>query len=136
MIMSNREQQLLKAMGIQCWDLVHPERLQGYQPEKVSIASECKLLLVCDNYPTPNEVVLFERVLKSFNVKLEQARHVLPHDLANLDLSSVEWIWFSGCESPTIEGIKILKSPVLSEVEGHTQHRRDLWQQICSYGNS
>ncbi len=131
--MSNREQQFLQAMGIQSWELVHPERLQGYQPNKMAIDSRCKLLLVCSSYPTASEVVLFERVLKSFNVTLEQAQYVMPHNLTNLDLSSVEWIWFSGCESHTIEGVKILHSPVLSEVEGHTQHRRDLWQQICSY---
>ncbi len=46
----------------------------------------------------------------------------------------MKWIWFSGCDSQAIEGVNTLKSPALSEVEGHTQHRRDLWQQICSYG--
>ncbi|QSA19763.1 DNA polymerase III subunit psi, partial [Vibrio furnissii] len=30
--MSDRQQHYLHAMGIQSWDLVHPERLQGYQP--------------------------------------------------------------------------------------------------------
>ncbi len=132
--MSNREQQLLKAMGIQSWELTHPERLQGYQLEQVKLDPECKLLLVCSNYPTASEIALFERVLKSFHVKLEQAQHVLPHNLNSLNLSSVEWIWFSGCDSHAIEGVKTLQSPALSEVEGHTQHRRDLWQQICSYG--
>lgn len=131
--MSNREQQFLQAMGIQSWELTHPERLQGYQAKKNMIDNRCKLLLVSASYPTASEVALFERVLKSFNVTLEQAQHVFPHNLANLDLSSVEWVWFSGCESHTIEGVKTLQSPVLSEVEGHTQHRRDLWQQICSY---
>ncbi len=134
--MSNREQQLLKAMGIQSWELTHPERLQGYQLEQVTLEPECKLLLVVSNYPTASEIALFERVLKSFHVKLEQAQHVLPHNLNSLNLSSVEWIWFSGCDSQAIEGVKTLRSPALSEVEGHTQHRRDLWQQICSYGNN
>ncbi len=134
--MSNREQQLLKAMGIQSWELTHPERLQGYQPEQVKLDPECKLLLVCSNYPTASEIALFERVLKSFHVKLEQAQHVLPRNLNSLNLSSVEWIWFSGCDSQAIKGVKTLQSPALSEVEGHTQHRRDLWQQICSYGNN
>ncbi len=134
--MSNREQQYLQAMGIQCWELTHPELLQGYQPEKTELDKECKLLLVSSRYPTTDEIVLFERVLKSFHVKLEQAQHVLPHNLANLNLSSVEWIWFSGCESQIIDGVKTLQSPELSDVEGHTQHRRDLWQQICSYGTN
>lgn len=133
MIMLNREQQLLHAMGIQSWELTHPERLQGYQPTKVTLDNECTLLLVCPNFPAANEIALFEKVLKSFNVKLEQAQHVLPNNLANIDLSPVEWVWFSGCESQTFSGVKTLTSPLLSEVEGHTQHRRDLWQQICSY---
>lgn len=131
--MSNREQQFLQAMGIQSWELTHPERLQGYQAQKTTIDGRCKLLLISASYPTATEVVLFERVLKSFHVTLEQAQHAFPHNLANLDLSSVEWVWFAGCECHTIEGVKTLQSPVLSEVEGHTQHRRDLWQQICSY---
>ena len=28
---------------------------------------------------------------------------------------------------------KVLNSPLLSEIDGNVQHRRDLWQQICSY---
>ncbi len=91
--MPTQEQQYLQAMGIQSWELTHPERLQGYQLEQVTLDPECKLLLVCSNYPTASEIALFERVLKSFHVTLEQAQYVLPHNLNRLDLSSVEWIW-------------------------------------------
>lgn len=131
--MPNQEQQYLQAMGIQSWELVHPERLQGYQASKVGLDKECKLLLVSENYPTPSEVTLFERVLKSFNVDLQQAQHVHLYNLASVDLSSLEWIWFAGCDDASISGIKKLHTPPLSEVDGNTQHRRDLWQQICSY---
>lgn len=131
--MPNHEQQYLHAMGIQSWDLIHPERLQGYQPAKAALDTECKLLLVSEHYPTASEVTLFERVLKSFNVELPQAQYANLHSLANIDLSTVEWIWFAGCDDESISGIKILRTPFLAEVDGNTQHRRDLWQQICSY---
>ncbi len=131
--MSNHEQQYLHAMGIQSWDLIHPERLQGYQPAKAALDTECKLLLVSDHYPTASEVALFERVLKSFNVELQQSQYANLHNLANIDLSTLEWIWFAGCDDESISGIKKLRTPPLSDVDGNTQHRRDLWQQICSY---
>ncbi|MFV0450354.1 MAG: DNA polymerase III subunit psi [Vibrio sp.] len=131
--MPNQEQQYLQAMGIQSWDLIHPERLQGYQPEKTALDNNCKLLLVSESYPTSSEVVLFEKVLKSFNVELQQAQHVNLHNLANIELSTLEWIWFAGCDDQSISDIKILRTPFLSEVDGNTQHRRNLWQQICSY---
>ncbi|WP_165312169.1 DNA polymerase III subunit psi [Vibrio ziniensis] len=131
--MPNHEQQYLQAMGIQSWDLIHPERLQGYQPKKAALDTECKLLLVSTNYPTASEAALFERVLKSFNVELQQSQYASLHNLANIDLSTLEWIWFAGCDDEINSNIKKLHTPLLSDVDGNTQHRRDLWQQICSY---
>ncbi len=131
--MSNQQQQYLKEMGIQTWELIHPERLAGYQSQKEILDSACKLLLVSSDFPTSAEITLFEKVLKSFHVKLDQAQYVSQNNLPNLDISSVEWIWYAGCDGETPSGIKVLHTPLLSEIDGNTQHRRDLWQQICSY---
>ncbi len=131
--MPNQEQQYLQAMGIQSWELVHPERLQGYQPSKVTLDSSCKLLLVSASFPTADEIVLFERVLKSFKVKLDQTQYVHIDHLASIELASLEWIWYAGCDGDVISGVNKLQTPLLSDIDGNTQHRRDLWQQICSY---
>lgn len=128
------QQHYLQAMGIQSWQLTHPERLAGYQSAPQPLEADCSLLLVCDAFPEPDEITLFERVIKSFGVSLAQARHVYPHQLTLLDLSVLEWIWFAGCDSQVQTAAKRLQSPVLSEIAGNTQHRRDLWQQICAYG--
>lgn len=132
--MSEHQQQYLHAMGIQSWELVHPERLQGYVPSLKPLDSDCRLLLVSDTYPNAAEAQLFERVLKSFHVPLHAARHVYPHQLIQLDLSSLEWIWLAGCEVAVVTSAHRLRSPALADIDGHTQHRRDLWQQICAYG--
>lgn len=132
--MSDRQQHYLHAMGIQSWDLVHPERLQGYQPTLAPLDDECRLVLVSDTYPTAAEALLFERVLKSFHVPVAAARHVFPHQLTQLDLSGLAWIWLAGVEVDVDTSANRLTSPALADIDGHTQHRRDLWQQICSYG--
>lgn len=128
------QQQYLQAMGIQSWELTHPDRLAGYQSVTQPLEAECRLLLVCDVFPEPDEIILFERVLKSFHVSVLHARHAYPHQLAQLDLSALEWIWFAGTESHVQTSAKRLQSPLLSEIAGNNQHRRDLWQQICAYG--
>ncbi|EKO3465239.1 DNA polymerase III subunit psi [Vibrio fluvialis] len=132
--MSDHQQQYLHAMGIQSWELVHPERLQGYQPTLAPLDEGCRLLLVCASHPTAAEAILFERVLKSFHLPLSAARHVYPHQLSQLELAGLEWIWLAGCDVAADTSANRLISPTLAEIDGHTQHRRDLWQQICSYG--
>lgn len=133
--MSERQRHYLNAMGIQCWELVHPERLQGVEAALTPLEDGCRLLLVSATYPSTAEAVLFERVLKSFHLPLHAARHVFPHQLAQLDLSALEWIWFAGCDVESDTKAKRLNSPALADIDGHTQHRRDLWQQICAYGD-
>lgn len=93
--MSDHQQQYLQAMGIQSWELVHPERLQGYQPTLAPLDEGCRLLLVCASHPTAAEAILFERVLRSFHLPLSAARHVYPHQLSQLELAGLEWIWFA-----------------------------------------
>lgn len=128
------QQHYLQAMGIQTWELVHPERLAGYQPSPQPLDAGCRLLLVCETFPDAQDIALFARVLKSFHVSLDQARHVYPHQLAQLDLSALEWIWFAGCDATPEIAAKRLVSPLLRAIAGNNQHRRDLWQQICAYG--
>lgn len=131
--MSQTHAQYLQEMGISQWELSHPERLVGYESELIPLSSDCKLLLVSPEKPQEDLAVMFERVLKSIKLDLSQALHLQPQHLSAVDLSSVEWVWFAGCDSAHELKAKTLQSPLLSDINGNNQHRRDLWQQICAY---
>lgn len=131
--MSQTHAQYLQEMGISQWELSHPERLAGYESKLTPLSSECKLLLVSPEKPQGDLAVMFERVLKSIKLDLPQALHIQPQHLTSIELGEVEWVWFAGCESTQKLQVKILQSPLLSDINGNNQHRRDLWQQICAY---
>ncbi|MDW6091953.1 DNA polymerase III subunit psi [Vibrio rhizosphaerae] len=131
--MQERQQNYLQEMGIQRWQLVHPERLQGVVHTPYALPSSCKLLFVSPVLPEGAQAVMFEKVLKSFHVSLEEACHIYPHSLDLVSHTDIEWFWFAGCPAPEAMAGKLLTSPLLSQIDGHPQHRRDLWRQICSY---
>ena len=126
------QQQYLQAMGIQNWELIHQQRLAGYQPQFISLDPQCRLLLVTPVFPSPQDIHWLEKVLKSFDVTLAQANHVAPEHLAQLDLSTLAWIWYAGCEVSIRAQANLLQTPLLSAIKNDTHYRRDLWQQICS----
>lgn len=131
--MSQTHAQYLQEMGISQWELSHPERLAGYESKRTPLSSECKLLLVSPEKPQGDLAVMFERVLKSIKLDLPQALHIQPQHLTSIELDGVEWVWFAGCESAQELKAKTLQSPLLSDINGNNQHRRDLWRQICAY---
>ncbi|EEZ01192.1 DNA polymerase III psi subunit [Vibrio sp. RC586] len=126
----------LSAMGIQQWELIHPERLAGFESAKQSLAQDCRLLLVASEPPQGSEILFLERILKSFQLELAMVRYITPSQLNNLAYNGLEWIWFAGCDPQSHHAQKQLHSPRLAEIDGHTQYRRDLWQQICAYQGS
>lgn len=123
----------LSAMGIQQWDLIHPERLSGFQVTAQRLDPDCRLLLVANQPPQDAEIVLLERILSSFKLELAMVRYIQPSQLKQLAYQDLEWIWFAGCEPMVHQAQKQLHSPRLSEIAGNTQYRRALWQQICRY---
>ncbi|MCY9826745.1 DNA polymerase III subunit psi [Vibrio chagasii] len=131
--MSQTHAHYLQEMGISQWELCHPERLAGYESKLTPLASDCKLLLVSPEKPQGELAVMFERVLKSIKLDLSQALHIQPQHLTSIEFGDVEWVWFAGCESTQEIKAKTLRSPLLSDINGNNQHRRDLWQQICAY---
>ncbi|WP_200853618.1 DNA polymerase III subunit psi, partial [Klebsiella pneumoniae] len=50
-----------------------------------------------------------------------------------LAYTGLEWIWFAGCDPLSHQAQKQLHSPRLSDIDGNTQYRRALWQQICAH---
>ncbi len=131
--MSINEKQYLDEMGISTWELIHPERLSGYQPALIELPTSCKLLLVSPVCPVNEPAILFEKILKSMNLTIDQAMHIEPERLTLLGEHQLEWMWFAGCEAKALEEIKQLTSPLLADIEGNNEHKRALWQQICSY---
>lgn len=129
------QQEYLQEMGIQCYQLAHPERLLGYQSPQLILPDNCQLLLVSPQLPLGKTAEMFERVLKSIKLSLEQALHVTPEQLSQLDNDNhhLEWIWFAGCDLQERLEAKALVSPLLTQVDGNNEQRRALWQQICSY---
>ncbi|MGR5171068.1 DNA polymerase III subunit psi [Vibrio owensii] len=131
--MSINEKQYLHEMGISTWELSHPERLEGYQSPLLDLQSSCKLLLVSPMCPENETALMFERVLKSIKLTLDDALHLEPERLSMLGEHQLEWVWFAGCEADTSINAKQLTSPLLQDIDGNNEQRRALWQQICSY---
>ncbi len=131
--MSINEKQYLHEMGISTWELVHPDRLAGFQSPVMALPSSCKLLLVSPLCPEKESAILFEKILKSMKLTIEQAMHIEPERLALLGEHQLEWVWFAGCEAQAIENTKQLTSPLVEDIDGNNEHKRALWQQICSY---
>lgn len=136
-----RQQSYLKEMGISTFEVAHPDKIEGYQSPCISLPNDCALLLVAETCPQGEDATLFIKVLASMKLQPEQARHLNPAQLNQLQQHSLSWVWFAGCEDsissdanlPQWESVKQLHSPALSAIHGNTQNRRDLWQQICSY---
>lgn len=122
----------LSAMDIQQWELIHPERLAGFQPRTQTLDHDCRLLLVANQPPQGAEILLLERILKSFQLELSMVRYIAPIQLSQLAYTGLEWIWLR-LRSLISSGSKQLHSPRLSDIDGNTQYRRALWQQICAH---
>lgn len=88
----------LSAMDIQQWELIHPERLAGFQPRTQTLDHDCRLLLVANQPPQGAEILLLERILKSFQLELSMVRYIAPIQLSQLAYTGLEWIWFAGCD--------------------------------------
>lgn len=131
--MSINEKQYLHEMGISTWELIHPDRLAGYQSPMIDLPSACKLLLVSPVCPVNESAILFEKILKSMKLTLDQAMHLEPERFSLLGEHQLEWVWFSGCEVNGDPNIKQLASPLLQDIDGNNEQKRALWQQICSY---
>lgn len=126
----------LNEMGIERWELSHPEKLANYHLEPVTPEDSVKLLFVCPQLPEDDQdITLLENIAGSFQVHSDDIRHVYPEKLCQIKFDQVEWIWFCGCEAGIGEEytpLKVLQSPLLNSMHQNTQLKRQLWQQIQS----
>ena len=138
--MSIKQNHYLQEMGISTWELIHPEKILGYQAPPLNLPCSCKLLLVSPKCPEGQTALMLERVLKSIKLSLDDALHLEPQQLSQLGTHDLEWIWLAGCEASDNDyeaiknsEIKQLHSPLLQDIDGNTEQRHALWLQICSY---
>ncbi|WP_261834850.1 DNA polymerase III subunit psi [Vibrio ishigakensis] len=131
----DRNHALLAEMGITQWTLTHPERLGGYEQTPLDLEDDIKLLFVAQQTPSGSNAEFMQKVLQgAMKLSLDSCRHITPAQFSQLSKHNLEWVWFCGCEPMQTEVSKTLKSPALSEIDGHNQNRRALWEQIKSYG--
>lgn len=133
----------LQLMGIQTWELMHPERVPHSAQARFSVPESCQLLFVSPVKPQGDKVVFFEKILKAMKLDLSQAMHISPDMLTQLDATPMpRWVWFAGVESAperlnqwaeqhSLSDTPLtLNSPLLAEIEGQDGHKRQLWNQI------
>ncbi|OBT06662.1 DNA polymerase III subunit psi [Vibrio sp. UCD-FRSSP16_10] len=123
---------MLTEMGIEQWQLLHPNRLEGYKQPDISLDSEIKLLFVSAEVPSGTDAEFLQKVLKAMKLQLSDCRHLYPNQLQQLTEHNLQWVWFSDCEPTSLDNVKVIHSPLLSEIDGHNQNRRQLWNQIQS----
>lgn len=128
--MSNQELTYLHEMGIQAYQLSHPDRLHGYRFEGITLPAECKLLLVSPQLPSGATAKLFENILKTVNLTLNDARHLEPEQLSQLNNHNLDWVWFADCAIQEGLSDKVLHSASLANIDGNQAEKRALWQQI------
>ncbi|WP_070972339.1 DNA polymerase III subunit psi [Vibrio sonorensis] len=129
--MSNRDSTYLNEMGIDCYQLIHPQRLEGYQQAKIELDSECELLLVTPAAPQGDTVPLLDNIVKAMALTLPQVRVIAPEQLSQIAEPSLSWVWFCGCESVELPfTTHLVSSPSLTELANNQQEKRALWQQI------
>ncbi len=129
----NQSSAFLAEMGIQEWRLVHSEKLEGYQQPEILLDDSVKLLFVSPQVPSGHYAEFLQKVLKAMKLDLNDCGHLYPNQVQQLGAHSLQWLWFSDCASQPVNGVKVITSPALSEIDGHNQNRRQLWNQIQAH---
>ncbi|SIN72875.1 DNA polymerase III subunit psi [Salinivibrio sp. ES.052] len=124
--------QRLQAMGLEVWQLRHPE-LYGKEHEVIQLPDSCQLLLVCDFPLNEQDAWLFGNILKSIQLTSDQARQ-LPHAaLSSLGEHHLTWCWYIDAPDVIVDGVQSLHSIPLAQMHDNPAAKRDLWHQICQY---
>ncbi|CAH0526759.1 DNA polymerase III subunit psi [Vibrio hippocampi] len=149
----------LQLMGIQGWEVSHPERIRCQHQPKITIPDDCQLLFVSSSCPTGELAEFYQKILKAMKLTLADTRHILPEHLQFVQASeNLVWLWFAGDShadshltefqerlaiqgKPSMQGLpstqgklQTLTSPLLSSVQQSDGEKRQLWNQIRAYG--
>lgn len=127
--------QRLTEMGITVWELRRPELFNQKTPERISLPDTCKLLFVCDQFPTGQDLELFTKILSSINLLPNQTVHLSHQALSTLTEHALQWCWFVDCDPIIFDGVRNLHSQALSKIYIDQNAKKQLWQQIKKHGN-
>lgn len=128
--------QRLKEMGIAVWALRRPEIYPNLAEQTINLPDGCELLLVSDTLPGGEDAALFEKILASMKLRVDQARQIPPNALPLVKAHTLKWVWFCAVpEQPGLDGVATLSSPSLAVLQGDVSAKKALWQQIKHYDN-
>lgn len=134
-------------MGVQTWELIHPERIPVRSQALLSLRADCRLLFVSSVKPIDDSALFYQKILKAMTLELTDTLHISPEQLLLLDGEHIpEWIWFAGDDKARERFTQLtqqyqlspppkkLVSPHLTNINGNDMERRALWNQIRAYG--
>jgi DNA polymerase-3 subunit psi len=131
--MPSKQHAYLAEMGIEPWQVWHPERLEGVTLSKEDLPVNVRLLLIAPNPVALEDIPFLEKVLTSFDVALNEVRMTQPNQLFILGDHTLEWVWFVDCDAQSLGVSKSLVSRSLDIVSKSPSLKKSLWQQIQSY---
>ncbi|MFA0084263.1 DNA polymerase III subunit psi [Vibrio sp. 10N.261.51.F12] len=141
-----RDNVKLQLMGIQTWELTHPERLSVQPKQTLTLPQECELLFVSPVKPEKETALFYQKILKAMKLDIACSQHITPEQLLHLDgAHTPKWLWFAGDDRADERYQQLLSlrtfttqpnqltSPLLTNIDGNDAERRALWNQIRSY---
>jgi DNA polymerase-3 subunit psi len=131
--MLSKKQAYLSEMEIEQWQLLHQDRMKGLTVKREDLPSGVRLLLVCPVDLPSEHVPFLEKVLGSFDVKLNEVLVTQPHLLSTLGKHSLQWIWFVDCAPQNNDVPKQLTSQGLGVVSASPTLKKALWNQILAF---
>lgn len=128
--MTSRRDILLKQMGIEQWELLHPHLLHG--ASSITIPIETKLVIISDIQATSSP--LANDLYRSFGYEAQQAIWITPEQLLRITLEhSVNYCLFTSSsidESALINAKHIIHCITWNDFQLSALAKRQLWQQI------
>ncbi|WP_294912270.1 DNA polymerase III subunit psi [Tatumella sp. UBA2305] len=130
--MASRRDWLLQQMGITQYRLHHPRVLQG--EVAVRLHPDTRLVIVAaENLPSPQSFL--QDVLQSLGLQQHQSRLLTDRQLSMLPEPLACPVWLLGVPADKQYSAVQLVSPPLAELINSSAAKRNLWQQITTYGS-
>ncbi len=139
-----RRNLLLAEMGIQQWQLCHPERLKG--SVNIPLSEQIALVIASEN-PVNLQAPFFSDVLRSLDLTVERCLVVNPEQVDYLQLnSSSVYCWQIGEREEKAEESKQEKitphfadfwqTESLEQLKNNPKAKRQLWQKMQKFALS
>lgn len=146
--MNKKEQ--LALMGISGWQLRKPYHVTSSRcANTLELPAACQLIFVAKAAPTLAQKSLFSSILQSVSLSFEQAFYLPELDLTKVSFAntSPQWLWFCGdpydktdaanlTALASSQGLRVLVSASLADLETQRNAKQNLWQQIKQYAVS